>query len=335
MRHMLVRAMAPVIGMAILGIASASQGLAAEPTKINLRLAWIAGAVDIPLFVAASKGYFKDEGLDVNIVDGNGSTGTIQAVGSGDFEIGIAGLGALAQAQQAAGADTLIAVAGLLQKDPTSVISLKGSGITQPKDIEGKRFGTDAANFEDGMIKAFAEANGVDFSKVNVIIINGNNDRVALLKGDVDFINGWANPDGDKVAAKAPIEKPLLFADYGVNLLGSSVIVRKDFLAKNEAAVRGFLAALQKGKAATVADQNGAFALFMKARPDSDEAEIKLEMRVMPQYEHTAASAGKPYGWVAQSDVEQTISLLEKYSGMKPGLKPDSIYNGSYLPASN
>jgi len=331
MKLNLKRAFVPLLSVALLGATSLS-AMAQDLEKISLRLAWIAGGVDAPFFMAESKGYFAEAGLDVDVVDGNGSTGTIQAVGNGDFEIGIAGLGVLAQAQQQADADTMIAVAGLLQKDPTSIISLEGSGITTPKDIEGKRLGTDAGNLEDGMIKAFAAANDVDMDKVEIIVINGGGDRVALLNGDVDFINGWANPDGDKVAEMKPISTPLLFADYGVNILGSSVIVRKDWLAEHGEAVKGFLAALEKGKADVAANPEEALAIFMEARPDSDEAQIALELKVMPAYEHTAASEGKPYGYVAESDLTQTISLLEQYSDMPAGLTPADIYDGSYLP---
>ena len=327
----LKRAFVPLLSVALLGATSLS-AMAQDLEQISVRLAWIAGGVDAPFFMAESKGYFTEAGLDVEIVDGNGSTGTIQAVGNGDFEIGIAGLGVLAQAQQQADADTMIAVAGLLQKDPTSIISLEGSGITTPKDIEGKRLGTDAGNLEDGMIRAFAAANDVDMDKVEIIVINGGGDRVALLNGDVDFINGWANPDGDKVAEMKPISPPLLFADYGVNILGSSVIVRKDYLAEHGEAVKGFLAALEKGKADVAANPEEALAIFMAARPDSDEAQIALELKVMPAYEHTAASEGKPYGWVAEADLTQTISLLEQYSDMPAGLTPADIYDGSYLP---
>ena len=331
MKHNLKRAFVPLLSVVLLGATSLS-AMAQDLEPISVRLAWIAGGVDAPFFMAESKGYFTEAGLDVEIVDGNGSTGTIQAVGNGDFQVGIAGLGVLAQAQQQADADTMIAVAGLLQKDPTSIISLEGSGITSPKDIEGKRLGTDAGNLEDGMIKAFAAANDVDMDKVEIIVINGGGDRVALLNGDVDFINGWANPDGDKVAEMKPISPPLLFADYGVNILGSSVIVRKDYLAEHGEAMKGFLAALQKGKADVAANPEEALAIFMEARPDSDEAQIALELKVMPAYEHTAASEGKPYGWVADADLAQTISLLEQYSAMPAGLTPADIYDGSYLP---
>lgn len=330
-RHFLRKTTA-LVATAVFCSASLAPALAEELEEVKLRLAWIAGGVDAPFFVADEKGFFEAEGLDVEIVDGNGSTGTIQAIGNGDFDIGIAGLGALAQAQQAAGADNIIAVAGLLQKDPTSIISLEGSGIVTPKDIEGKRMGTDAGNLEDGMIRAFAEANDVDFDKIEVIVINGGGDRVALLKGDVDFINGWANPDGDKVAAIRPIEEPMLFADHGVNILGSSVIVRKDYLAENEDVVSGFLAALVKAKADVEADPETAHEIMMEARPDSDPEQIMNDIKVMPKYEHTEASLGRPYGWVAPEDIELTISLLEQYGNMAPGLTQGDIYTDAYQP---
>lgn len=335
MKHHVFRTTSALVAAALFSSVSLSPAFADPLKEITLRLAWIAGGVDAPVFMAAAKGYFEDEGLDVDIVDGNGSTGTIKAIGSGDFDIGIAGLGALAQAQQAAGASDIIAVAGLLQKDPTSIISLKGSGITSPKDIEGKRLGTEAGNLEDGMIKAFAEANGVDMEKVKIIVINGGGDKIALLKGDVDFINGWANPDGDKVSAQKPIEEPMLFADYGVNLIGSSVIVRKEYLAEHGDEVTGFLAALVRAKADVAADPEEARDVLMAARPDSDPEGILNEIKVMQKYEHTAASEGKPYGWVAPEDIALTISLLEQYSGMAPGLTPDDIYTPDYQAPSN
>lgn len=321
-------------GAALAGLLGLPPVFAADDlTDIRLRLAFIPGGVDAPFFVAAKNGYFADEGLNVEITDGDGSTGTIKALTAGDFDIGIASLGATAKAKQAAGADELIATAVLVQKDPSSIISLKGSGIAAPKDIEGKRFGTDAGNLEDGMIKAFAEVNGVDMDKVNIVIINGGNDRVALLNGDVDFINGWANPDGDKVNEVKPIEPPLLFADYGVNLLGSSVTTRKSWLAEHGDEMKGFLAAITKAKADVDADPEAALAAIMEARPDLDPKVIALEISVMDTYRHTAASEGKPFGVPAPGDIEQTIALQEKYNGMKPGLQPADLFTFDYLPA--
>lgn len=326
-------ALAPLVGLAVLG-ALVLPGSAKDLTPVSLRLAWVAGGVDAPFFVAQEKGYFAEQGLDVTITDGTGSTGSIQAIGSGSFDFAVAGLGALAQASQASGFSNIAAVAGIVQKDPSAILALKGSGIVKPKDIEGKRLGTDAGNYTDGMILAFAEANDIDMSKVKVVIINSGAD-IALLKGDVDFVNEWANPDGDKIAAMHPIEEPILFADYGVNILGSSVIVGKDYKAAHPEIVKGFLAAVQKGAADAAADPQAAADIIIAARPDEDPAGILSQIVVMKKYQHTAASEGKRFGWVAPEDVATTISLLEKYSEMKPGLKPETIYDGSFLPTSD
>ena len=146
-----------IAGSAVAGLLTLAPAAAQELTDIKLRLAFIPGGVDAPFFVAAKKGYFTEQGLNVTITDGDGSTGTIKALMAGDFDIGIASLGTTAKAIQTGGAKDLIATAALVQKDPSSIISLAGSGIATPKDIEGKKFGTDAGNLEDGMIKAFAK----------------------------------------------------------------------------------------------------------------------------------------------------------------------------------
>jgi NitT/TauT family transport system substrate-binding protein len=329
-----LRKTAAVLGLAALGVATALPASAADLLPVTVRLAFIGGGIDAPFFVAAGKGYFKDEGLDVTIMDGDGSTGSIQAIGNGTVQLANAGLGALAQASANGGFDNITAVFGLVQKDPSAIIALEGSGITKPKDIEGKRFATEAGNLADGMIGAFAEVNGIDMDTVKLIVTDGY--RQALLKGDADFINAWANPDGDHVAEYHAIEPPILFADYGVNLLGSSVIVRKDWLAKHEDAVAGYLRALTRAHDDVLANPDEALQYFMKARPDADPKQIAYEIKVMEKYRHTARSEGMPFGTVDADDLKQTIDLLEKYSGMPTGfVTPEMVYTDKYLPASD
>ncbi|SEQ27014.1 NitT/TauT family transport system substrate-binding protein [Faunimonas pinastri] len=332
MNDTLRKVMLPLMGVTMVAALLSSSALAAGLQKVSVRLAFTAGGIDAPIFVALGKGYFKQAGLDVDVVDGNGSTGTIQAVENGSFNIGIAGLGALAQAEATSRFDNITAVMGLVQKDPSAIITLEGSGIDKPKDLEGRRFATDAGNLQDGMIKAFAAANGIDMDKVKIIITE--NDQQALLKHDADFINEWANPDGDHVAKYAAISPPMLFADYGVNILGSSVIVRKDWLSAHEGAVKAFLAAYAKGHDDVQKDPAAALKFFMEYRPDGDPKGIASEIKEMEKYRHTARTEGKPFGYVDPEDLKQTISLLETYSGMPKGyVKPSTVYTDKYLPA--
>ena len=330
MKHMTKRTMS-LAGLALIGALMSTTAFAQDLTKVTVRLAFIAGGIDAPFFVAKSKGYFEAEGLDVEIIDGTGSTDTIQAVGNGSVQLGNAGLGALAQASAQAKFDNITAVFGLVQKDPSSIISLKGSGIASPKDIEGKKFATEAGNFSDGMIGAWAAVNGVDLDKVELIVTD--NYMQALLKGDADFINAWANPDGDKVAAFAEIEPPMLFADYGVNLLGSSVIVRKDWLAENGELMKGYLRAITKAHADVLANPEEALDPFTENPPVADREAIATETEVMEKYRHTARTEGKPFGYVDPEDLKQTISLLETYADIPTGwVTPEMVYTDAYLP---
>ena len=314
--------------------ALASPVLAADLTPVTIRLAFTAVGADAPFFVALGKNYFKDAGLDVTVMDGDGSTGTIQAVGNGSVQFGNASLAALVQASAQAKFDNITSVFGVIQKSPVAMISLKGKGISTPKDLEGKRFATSAGNLQDGMTKAFAEVNGVNMDNVQVIITD--NYKQALLKGDADFINAWAPTDGLQINDAAPIDPPMLFADYGVNLLDSSIIVRTDWLAQHEDIVRGFLAALTKGHADVVANPDEALNYFMQYRPDANRDKVAREMKAMEDYVHTARTEGKPYGWIDPVDVQQTIDLLEKYAGIPTGwVKPAMVYTDKYQPGAD
>lgn len=332
MKHLTKCAMS-LASVALMTALMGSAAYAQDLQPLTVRLAFIAGGIDAPFFVAKSKGYFEDEGLDVTIVDGTGSTDTIQAVGNGTVQLGNAGIGALAQAAAQAKFDNITAIFGLVQKDPSSIVSLKGSGINEPKDLEGKRFATEAGNFSDGMIGAFAAVNDVDLDKIELIVTNNYNQ--ALLRGDADFVNVWANPDGDKISVFNEIEPPMLFADYGVNVLGSSVIVRKDWLSENEEAVRGYLRAITKAHADVLANPDEALDLFMENRPDADRDAIALEIEVMEQYRHTARTEGLPFGQVDPEDLAQTITLLETYADIPTGWStPEMIYTDAYLPSA-
>jgi NitT/TauT family transport system substrate-binding protein len=314
-------------------LAGAIGALAQDLQNLTLRLAFTAGGIDAPFFVALEKGYFAEEGINLEILDGNGSTSTIQAVGNGTVQIGNASLAALVQASAAAGFDNITSVFGLVQKDPSSIISLAGSGIKEPKDIEGKRYATSPRNLTDGMVQAFAEANGVDFSTVKVIVIESY--QTALLRGDADFINTWAHPNGDQIREHADIEEPIMLADHGINLLGTSVIVRKEWLAKNEDLMRGYLRAIVRGHADVQADPAEALEIFIKHRPDASRDAIAREIKVMEQFRHTARSAGMPFGHIHRDDLLQTIGLMERYSDVAPGVvTPDMVYTDAYLPAT-
>ena len=74
----------------LLAAAAFSASAQAQTTKFTFRLNWVASGEHAPLFVARDKGFYRDEGLDVEILDGSGSATVLQLIANGQSPVGYA-----------------------------------------------------------------------------------------------------------------------------------------------------------------------------------------------------------------------------------------------------
>lgn len=312
---------------------SCSLAAAADLEKISVRLDWLAGSNHAALFAAKDKGYYKDAGLDVEILNGQGSLSTIQLVAAGNNTIGLASLSAVALAESKD--IPVIGIAGIMQRGPESVIALASSGITKPKDLEGKKFGYVPSDQAQKLFDAFADVNGINKSTIKRVATSYATTFTSLINGDVDFVAAWAVPDGTKINEEKPIAPPMVFADFGINTLGTGIFVSKDTADKKGDILKRFIAATIKGEAAVEANPEVGVKLVHAANPESSEKVLAIEMKALPHFLHTDHTAGKVYGWVAPEDVAETIKVQQKFFDMKPGVNADDVYTGKFFPASN
>src|SRR5205823_3455966 len=148
---------------------------------LTLRLDWWAGAYHLPFFLAAARGYYDEVGISLDILDGKGSLAAIQTVGAGSDLIGLANLSTMAIA--VGKGIPLVAIAASVQKSPDAVIALKGSGITKPKDVEGKRWGVVSDASYARTFPAFAAANGIDIGTITRLHASAGTVYSVLLNG--------------------------------------------------------------------------------------------------------------------------------------------------------
>ncbi len=300
------------------------------PEHLILRLDWLAGATHMPIFLAAARGYYKDQGIDLEILDGKGSLATIQSVAAGNDRIGIASLPNMAIAVSKG--LPLKAIAGFVQKAPDAVIALKGSGITRPKDVEGKRWGVVPDASFARSFPAFAAANGIDMGKVVKVQVSTATMFSALLQGNVDFVTGWATNDALRIARQKPIEPPIVFADHGVNILGTGFIVSTDMTTRDGRLLRGFLAATVRGAEDAAASPGAGLEALMQARPATDRGLLAEQAAHVAEFQRTKNDAGHGFGWMAKADWDETLDLLEKYFDLPKGIDPSRVYTNEFLP---
>ncbi|MFV0375245.1 ABC transporter substrate-binding protein [Microbacterium sp.] len=216
----------------------------------SFQLGWFPNVESMAPIVAAVDGYFAEEGVEVTILPG-GPEVTIDAqIVSGNALMGNMSSEGLANSI-AAGAP-LVAVGATYQTSSSAIVTLADSGITEPKDLEGKRFGmsqTDARVYTP-----FFELTGVDETKVDEV--QTGSDPAALVSGEVDAMSGTLPNQPVAIEAQGLKTNVIRLADYGYNRWSNLLVVHKDSLEDPDkrAVIEGMLAAVTRGLETAVAD---------------------------------------------------------------------------------
>lgn len=244
----------------LLGLAACAAPEAAEeegtaaPFDATFQLGWLPNVESAPMLVAESNGYYADEAINITFAPGGPQVVTDAQIVSGNALIGTLSSEGLANAV-AAGAP-LVAIGAIYQTSSSAIISLAGSGITEPKDLEGKRFGfgqSDARVYEP-----FFTMVGVDINKIE--LVSGATDPASLLSGEVDAISGTLANQPIALASQGAEVNEIRLADFGYNRWSGVLVVRKDSLTdpeKRDAIIR-ILKATRNGLQSVVDDPTAA-----------------------------------------------------------------------------
>ena len=298
--------------------------------KVQFRHAWIWQPNISPYWAAIKKGYFKEEGLDVNFVEGKGSAHAIQLTAANQADVGVADLGAAAFAISRN--VPVKAILCGLQTGPQGVVSRKDAGIKSPKDLEGKRLGFAPGDSAWILFPAFTSANGVEAARVTTVGAEPASLPKALLAKNVDAILTYFTSVPEFSDRGGIPLTYLRYADHKVNLLGLGLVAHTETISERPEMLRRFVRASQKGFAFALKNPGETIDILMQVAPltvkkkDIAMQNLKLSLGLL----HTERSKGKPIGWMARGDWEQTIQLLAKYRKLK-ALPVDQYYTNEFI----
>ncbi|MFQ5911888.1 MAG: ABC transporter substrate-binding protein [Nitrospinota bacterium] len=262
--------------VAVLVLGCVTSVWAAE--KMTYSIGWVIYGRDLGWLVARDKGYYKAEGLDVNIVRGYGGADTAKKLGAGSYEIaGVVGASVIFG--RAAGVP--LRVIGMQHdKAPFVIRTVEGRGINRPKDLEGKSFGTPAGDATWVNMPAFARINGIDLKKVKVINTTPAARGPSLIAGAFDASTGFITeyPILSRKAAQRGLKvKEFLLADYGLEVYAFGPATTDKVIAERPGLVKKFMRASAKGFAEAIRNPDEAVKLLIKQEPTQD-AQIQKEV---------------------------------------------------------
>jgi NitT/TauT family transport system substrate-binding protein len=307
-----------------------------EVVSVKFVLDWAIQGPQAPFIVALEKGYFAQEGLAVIMDRGYGSADAVSKVASGAYQIGYGSLDALIEFNVKNPGKELMAVYVVLNSPPYSVITLKGKGINSPKDLEGRKIGAPEGDAPRRLFPVFAKAVGIDPAKVEWVSMSPPLREPSLVKGEVDAITGFyftgylnllalnVNPE-DIVAFK--------YNDYGVELYGNAIIVRKDFMQSNPEAVAKFVRAVNRALKEVIADPEKA-ADYVKQRDPLVDRNVELERLKLALSDNilTEEVRRNGLGAVERTRLEKTIQSVVTAFNLPRTPSPDEVFTDRFLP---
>lgn len=328
--------LARLLMLALLAMGAAAPSPALADTKIRFSLDWIPGSVHAPFFIALYKGYYKAEGLDVTIDPGKGTVGLIQQLATGVYDMGYPEINLLTDFDARNPDKSFPELLMGYEQAPAAIVYLKASGITQPKQLEGKTLGA-AAN--DGTFKVFpifAQHAGVDEKKVKIQYIDPKLRESMLAKHQVDAIVGQIFNSVLQLKADGVQESQVgsfLYSNYGLDLYGNGVAASPAFLKAHPDAVRGFIRATIKGFQDMAKDPALAVQMTMKyeplLNPDIERDRLALAMKCCIVTPNVLKNG---FGDVDQGRLERGIAIIAKGYELPRTPKAKEIFDPSFLP---
>ena len=229
------------LGAALLMLA----GPVVAADKVHLQTDWIPSGEHAMYFGGWTKGFWEEQGIDINITRGYGSGDTVTKIAGGAADFGIADIGALITAR----ARTGVPVKQIMQTythSPHSLFVLKSSGITTFQGLEDKKIGITPGNSHRVYFPKVAERAGTDPSR----IIWSNSDASAmaalLISKKIDAAPFFAMHHyyQNKAAMRAGEEIVVLpFVETGFAIYATGLVARDDMIEENPDLVRRFLIA--------------------------------------------------------------------------------------------
>jgi NitT/TauT family transport system substrate-binding protein len=302
---------------------------AAAATDITFQLNWTAGGANAGFAAAVAEGFYKEAGLDVKLVEGNGSGNTAQLVASNRSQLAYAD--AVAVSQLIAKGAPMRVLSTIYQSNPNEVSALKKSDIRSIKDLAGKKVGVPSGSSQTTMLPLFLKANGLKESDLSLINMPATAMVPALLQGQVDAILGSIDAYQIQLEAQGAELNNFRFADNGVPTVSTSIFASNAFIKDNPDVVKKFIAASLRGWSFALDNPEKAVKALKTTFPNMNEKLAAAELAaITPLF---CSGGAKFIGKAEDALWVKTQELLSEVKLLPAGQDPKSYYTNDYLPA--
>lgn len=219
--------------------------VSAEPPagmkKVRLRLKWHHQFQFAGYYAAQIEGFYKDAGLDVELVEGTPQKSALQAVLSREVDFGVTDSDVLLARLRG---EPVVVCAAIFQHSPYIMLALARSGITKPSDLVDKRLmvGTTQGEAE---VRAMVMREGLPEKRLHFLPHSWRSQD--LVDNKVDALSAYITVEPFVLKGLGHAPAIIRFSDYGVDFYGDTLFTHEEVVRRDHAMVTAFVKASLEG----------------------------------------------------------------------------------------
>lgn len=325
----IIRVIALAFVVAILG----SHAEAAELTPANVRMDFIIGGKHAPWYVALDKGFYANRGLAVTIQSSTGSADTVRTIGSGGADFGFADIATMMVAKSRGAPVQAAAQFGYVG----ATIMWRDEGIIKGiKDLEGKSLAISPGQAQWFLMPAYARVNKIDFKAIKIQETAPPIQPAALATKKADFIIMF-RASNDEVAEMAASKvgvklKRVFMKDTGLDIYGTSLIVKDDDIKKRPEFARAYVEATLEGLRYARDNQEEALKILLKHKPELDSVLTTVQLKnALTEVFLPLESVNVGLGFMKPEIMEKTVKVVNEYFDVGRKVTAKEVYTNQFI----
>lgn len=319
------------IGLACALCASAA-ALAQE--KFTYNMAWLPQGSSIGVIVAQERGFFRELGLEANIVRGYGGNRTANELDQGQFEFGY--VDPISLVLNRANGGKIRLVGAINTRWPAGIcFNTRRHQPRTPADMKGLLLGGGSASPVHNVVPAWLEQNGQPRDAVRLLRMDPAVVDASLIEGKIDLAECWRASNRavtQKQAALAGVPLGWIeYSDFGLDAYGSGFATTEDVIRKRPDVVKKFLRAAYRGYEYALANPEQAADHMLRAFPGTDRAIALAQIKDMNDLLLDPQVRDKGLGWQREDRMRATVQFVDKAFGLNGKVRAQDTYTNELL----
>lgn len=321
-----------MVGLLLLILSACGKEEASKPSdaseklqKVSLMLDWYPNAVHSFLFVAEEKGYFKEQGLEVDIQMPADTNDPLKLVAADQIDMAMS---YQPQVLVARSEDIPVQSFGAIVRHPLNQLMVPADGsIQSPKDLAGKTIGYPSIPLDEAIIQTMVEADGGNAEKVKMVDIGWDLIPAMATKKTDALIGGYINHEKLLLEKEGHPMRTLNPADYGVPDYYELVMVASEKGLKEKPEVfKKFMTAITEGQKYVQEHPEDGLSVLLNHEDKTSPLEKDVETKSLEILLPLMDAKEKPFGYQDPEVWKNTAKWLKDNKIIKETVQAEESF---------